>query len=339
MANGTDSFFGAGQSGGYGGSGYVPILSDIFGQKPAVIPWINVLLGGPHGAQAQALLSNIENFANIEKLGNLWQHYMLGGLENAVPGFGQLLGGIVGGVGKEIETAKNFLAGILPEDVVQHTYASGAMQNLLSGVMGAPMGVANLARNLGLTSLDLIGQGANLLGNASQRWGQLAGFAQGTMAPIQNMLITPQEQYTANLTNEINKQRTEQSAANVRAAPNPIAKGLSDLVAYLTASYIGHGSAGQPPQAPGYASDIQQGQMPFYGEGTPTSQALGPALESAFPGTDAYGNPAAAPVVPGSVNDQMALPTASSGAFGAPPPSSQLYGTDIYGGTAFSGAI
>ena len=86
---------------------------------------------------------------------------MLAGYEKAVPGFGNLLTGITGGVQKEISQAGQLIEGIMPADIVARTYQTGALQNLMSGLQGAPAGVANLARNFGIASTDLIGQGAH----------------------------------------------------------------------------------------------------------------------------------------------------------------------------------
>ena len=286
----------------------IPILSDIFGSKPQVIPWQNVLLSD---AQLQSLMTNIKDWGSIEQLGNLWQNYIMAGYEKAVPGFGNLLSGITGGVSEEISQAGQMLKGVIPSDVVSYDFRTSAMQNLLSGLSGSPAAAANTARNLGLTSLDLINQGSNLLGNAAQRWQQLASFGQTTMAPIQNMLITPEQQFSANLTNEVNRQRTQQEAANVAAAPSPIAKGLSDLVAYITAAYASHGASlgSKPPAAQDYSglTDVGTGSQQY-----PTvngMQVFGPTGFQQVTDTGQQGTPGPSDLVSGAGNAGAALPT------------------------------
>jgi hypothetical protein len=246
----------------YKGSGFlshtvayqnIPILSDIFGQKPQVAGFQDVILGDE---QIKALLADLKGFPQIEKLGNLWQNYMLAGIEHAVPGFGSILSGMTGTTEEELKQAGQLMQGIMPADVIAKTFSTGAMQNLLSGAGASPMAAANQARNFGLTSLDLMNQGANLLGNASQRWGQLSQFGAATTMPIQNMLITPQQQAQQTESNRLIQRQIQQERYNVAAAPNPIAKGLSDIVMYLTGQYLGAlgggklgGGGGGLPQA------------------------------------------------------------------------------------------
>lgn len=244
----------------------IPILSDIFGQKPQIAGFQDVILGDE---QIRALLADLKAFPQIEQLGNLWQNYMLAGIEHAVPGFGGLLSGITGTTQEELKQAGDLMKGIIPEDVMSNTFRSGAMQNLLSGLGGSPIGSANQARQLGLTSLDMINQGANLLGNASQRWGQLASFGQSTLAPIQQMLITPQQQAAQTESNRLIQRQIQQERFNVAAAPDPVMKGLSDIVMYLTGQYLGHGMGGGGglPQAGNSAAVGATNTLPAGGMG------------------------------------------------------------------------
>jgi len=333
----------------------VPILSDIFGEKPQIAGFQDVILGDE---QIKALLADLKAFPQIEQLGNLWQNYMLAGIEHAVPGFGDILGGITGTTKEELKQAGDLMKGIIPEDVISNTFRSGAMQNLLSGLGGSPIGAANQARQLGLTSLDMINQGANLLGNASQRWGQLASFGQSTLAPIQEMLITPQQQAAQTESNRLIQRQIQQERFNVAAAPNPIAKGLSDIVMYLTGQYLGSvggggkmggGGAGGLPQA-GNAAAVQS-----EGGGIDMNSILGltkndggnvaamPNYNTApYYGAYGYGGGmpsdpfgAAAPTNFGIDSGGIDWTQSLGGASWAP--NSQLFGTDLYGTTAFSG--
>jgi hypothetical protein len=190
--------------------------------------------------------------------------------------------------------------------------------------MGGAMGAANWARNLGLTSLDMISKGAGLMGqagNAAQQW---AGIAQGTTLPATSFLVTPQEQFAATTQNRLQSQRVEQQKLNIQAARDPIAGGLSDLVAYLTGQYLGSlgggkmgGGGGGKASGIG-ASDYSNAlNVPSYGEGTPYSQDLGPALEGAWGGGE-FGGAGAGSTwggqgAPSYINDQYALPAATGG--------------------------
>jgi len=180
------------------------------------------------------------------------------------------------------------MEGVMPKDVIARTFQTGAMQGLLSGTGGSPLGQANEARQYGLTELDLMNQGANLLGNASQRWQQMANFGASTLMPIQSMLITPEQQAQQTESNRLIQRQIQQERYNVAAAPNPIAKGLSDIVMYLTGQYLGSlgggkmggGGAGGLPQAGNAAATSAEGSSDWMtnllqGTGNPASAAGG----------------------------------------------------------------
>jgi hypothetical protein len=236
----------------FGVKGTGDVLKAIFGTKPQVAGFEDVILGDE---QLKAILANLKAFlsGDLQKLGNLYQDYMFNLYGRAGLDLKDLISKGGGTVGQMLGTAKQELAGQVPTDVQNVVRRATAQQNLASGLWGGGMGAANWGRNLGLTSLDLIGKGAQLAGeagNAAARW---AGIASGTMLPSSSFLINPTQQYESTLSNRLIQRQIQQERFNVAAAPNPVAKGLSDLVAYLAASYIGHGAAGQPPKATDYS--------------------------------------------------------------------------------------
>jgi len=250
----------------------VPILSDIFGTKPKIAPYIPTEFGPE---QIKALKENIAAFPEITKLGNLYQDYMTSAFNEAIPGFSDILatGGAL--TQKMQATAGEELAGEIPQDVQEQVQRSSAFQNLMSGG-GGGMASANTARNFGLTSLDLIGKGAQLqetAGNAAQRW---AGLASNLVMSPAGYLVTPQQQVELTMSNRLHQQATQQLRENVAAAPDPIAKGLSDIVENLTAAYLG-GKVGKIGAGNAAATEA-------------TGSAFGPQMESAFAGYDDFGN-------------------------------------------------
>lgn len=229
------------------------LLKMIFGTKPLVAGFQDVILGDE---QMKSILANLKAFqsGDLQQLGNLYQDYMFNLYGRAGLNLKDLISKGGGTVGQMLGTAREQLMGLVPRDVQEFVRRTTAQQNLGSGLFGGAMGAANWARNLGMTSLDLINKGANLAGqagNAAARW---AGIASGTMLPPGSFLINPMQQYESTLQNRLIQRQIQQERFNVAAAPNPIAKGLSDLVAYLTASYIGRGPAGKPPEAANYAN-------------------------------------------------------------------------------------
>jgi len=262
------------------GSAAGDLLKMIFGTKPQIAGFEDVNLGDE---QMKAIMANLKAFqsGNIQKLGNLYQDYMLNLYGRAGMDLKDLISKGSGTVSQMLGTAKEELAGAVPQDVQEFVRRATAQQNMGSGLFAGAMGAANWARNLGLTSLDMIQRGANLAGqagNAAQRW---AGIASGTMLPASTYLINPMQQYESTLSNRLIQRQIQQERFNVAAAPNPIAKGLSDLVAYLTASYIGHGAAGQPPKATDYSGltgaggDMSNYANVFDAGGSVTTQSAG----------------------------------------------------------------
>jgi hypothetical protein len=261
----------------------IPILSDIFGDKPETINYKPVDFGA---SQIKAILENLKAFPEIEKLGSMFQDYMTSAYNKAIPNFSTLLD--LGGKTTEqiLHAAEPLLHGKIPEDVKAQVLRSGAYKGLMSG--GGGQFIQSLqARDLGRTSLDMLTQGANLAGagaSAAQRW---AGLASGLIMNPAGFLISPKDQANLDVQQSLIKREIEQQRANIAAAPNPIAKGLSDLVAYLTASYIGRGPAGKPPAAPTYdqggvanAAALNQGGVAQFSNqyGTTT---MGPIEEGA----------------------------------------------------------
>ena len=86
------------------------------------------------------------------------QGQILSQLEEAMPG-------VTGSVSKASENISNFLEGIIPEDVQDAIARSSAFKSLSGGFQGSGMSRNLEARDLGLTSLDLMGRGSQELGS------------------------------------------------------------------------------------------------------------------------------------------------------------------------------
>lgn len=190
----------------------------IHGRKPEVAPFIPT---DPIAMLKKLLSGEIKDWPQIEQLGNLYQTYMTQGIEKLFPNFSDVLS--QGGIDTQnlLQSAEPLTRGELPEDVKQQVLRSSAYQGLMAGTLGGPMGAALGARDLGLTSLDLMKQGAGLLGeagNAAQRW---AGLASGTMMNPSSQMYSPQwfSQFMAE--QNAAKQATKQLRYNVAAAPDP----------------------------------------------------------------------------------------------------------------------
>ncbi len=236
-------------------------LTDVFGEKPDVAPYIPTDFGVE---QQRALTEDIGAFPDITQLGDLYQQYMLADLNKVMPGFSDLLASGTADAAAIEASALPLIKGEIPQDVKDQVMRSSAFQALQGGFQGSPMAGALTARDLGLTSLNLMNQGANLAqagGNAAQRW---AGLAEGTMLNPSSMLITPQQQAALTMQNNLYKQQTQQLQNNLNAAPDPVAKGISDTIINLVGAYLGKGGGGGGT-APNYSPTQYAGQQQQYG--------------------------------------------------------------------------
>jgi hypothetical protein len=234
----------------------------IHGRKPEIadfrptdpIEELKKLLAGETGA-----------FPEITGLSDLYQKYMLGALDQAVPGFTGLLK--TGGADTQtlLDKAGQFLTGELPPDVMSQVFRQSAFQNLGSGLIGSPGGSANQARQLGLTSLDLTKQGAGLLEtgtNAAQRWAQIAS---GTILNPAQQLYSPDWFANFMATQNQLKQATQQLRYNTEAAPDPAWADRAKLFASITGSFAGAQGAGNSMNT--YSSTFGGGGGQFGGAG------------------------------------------------------------------------
>jgi len=213
----------------------------IHGRKPDVAPFIPT---DPMEELQKMLSGEIGDWGQITDLSNLYQQYMLGALDTAVPGFTGLLKTGAAGTQDELTRARQFLSGELPPDIMSNVFRQSAFQNLGSGLYGSPAGGANQARQLGLSSLDLIKQGAGLLDegtNASQRWAQIAS---GTILPPSQQLYSPE--WFTNFMAQQNqlRQATKQFRYNVAAQPDPAWADRAKLFASIVGMAAGGGMGG-----------------------------------------------------------------------------------------------
>jgi hypothetical protein len=212
----------------------------IHGKKPE---WAKLDILDPFKLQAQLLSGEIGNWDDIQALGDLWQNYMTGGIENLIPNFTDILkeGGIT--TQDMLMAGKEMIHGEIPDDVKQQVYREAAFQNLGSG--GGPGFLGALqSRDLGMTSLDMINRGANLLtagGNAAQRW---QGMAQGTMMNPGSKMYSAEWFAQFRQAQEATRTANQQMKFNLAAAPDPQWKDRAELLAQYGGIALGGGMGG-----------------------------------------------------------------------------------------------
>ena len=237
-------------------------LDSIFGSKPETIPYTPTDLGA---SELQAIMDNIDAWPQIENLGGLFENYML----NAFDTSGFDLGSILRQGGMETQTelsqADPLLHGKIPQDVIDQIQRSSAFTNLLSGSSGSPMGEANTARNLGLTSLDLINQGAGLVSSAGQSARTFGGLASGLIMSPSGMMVTPQQQAALTMQNNLYNQATKQLQANIAAAPDPALNALNQWVEQVGGTILSSYATGGMSKGGNFKTSDQ------FNTGAPTS--------------------------------------------------------------------
>lgn len=116
-------------------------------------------------------------------------------LESAIPGYNN----IVSGTSSKIQ---DMLGGVIPKDVEEQIQRSAAGQSLAGGYGGTGMAHNLNARDLGLTSLDLINKGIN----SAQSWlGTMKSVAGSPQVDVTSMFISPAMRAGNEWQNQTNK--------------------------------------------------------------------------------------------------------------------------------------
>ena len=238
----------------------------IHGTKPKVAPFVET---DPNEMLKKLLNGEITDWPEIQQLSKLFQNQQFEQMGFDLPGLLSL-----GGADAKtlLEQAGTMEKGQIPPDVAQQVMRSAAFQSLGAGTMGGPMGSALAARNLGLSSLDVMKQGADLAtsgGNAAQRW---ASIAQGTMLPQSAYLYSPQW-YTAFMAQQAAAKRdVKQQKFNIAAQPDPAWADRAKLAGSILGAYAAGPSGAQAGNSMNTASAEQ---VPAGGAGGLWAQLTG----------------------------------------------------------------
>lgn len=148
--------------------------------------------------QRRATTGNIANFGDISQLAgmaNMFNQEQLNRMiEMGAPGYQEMLGTTRGRV-------NSLLSGELPADVMSNVERSAAHRALSGGYGGSGMARNLVARDLGLTSLDMITKGID----AGNRW--MASARAGTTGQFDptSMFVTPQQRIATTMQNRTNQ--------------------------------------------------------------------------------------------------------------------------------------
>jgi len=126
---------------------------------------INNLIAGINPSTGE-IISDYNKFSDAaakagEKTANALNAKYQAAFNAAMPGYGS-------NMAKANELTSTYLSGRIPQDVVDSVYRGAAAKGFTSGIFGGGIGRNIVARDLGLTSLQLQSAGANLLQQTSQ---------------------------------------------------------------------------------------------------------------------------------------------------------------------------
>ena len=210
--------------------------SAMFGSKPVVPTWNPVTL---QGAQANATSANEANLPGIESLVGTTNQFnasqMTSLLNSVMPGWS----GAATQAGKNITSE---LQGQIPTDVAEQIQSSTAAQALTGGFGGSGLMGNTLAKNLGLTSLQLMNQGQSSL----QSWSSLIDsmYAPGQMNAA-SMFVDPQTMFNDTMQNQEMQFGQQWTQNQINAMPNPQSVGEwkfgTGLMSGLTGGLLKHG--------------------------------------------------------------------------------------------------
>lgn len=130
-------------------------------------------------------------------------------LERVFPGYGAMLA-------KGTETIRSQMRGEIPEDVRRQIGQTSAEKARGGGYYGSEFGGNLEARDLGLTSLDIINRGLS----TAERWMQSA-VARAPQFDFTKMFISPQERINVHLYENQQKFQRDLMKARVDAMPEP----------------------------------------------------------------------------------------------------------------------
>ena len=210
-------------------------MSALFGSKPVVPNLPRVSLAGEQAASIaanQAALPASEALASSTNAFNQQQLTQM--LNTMIPGFSS----------QSAQMSKNtsaLLSGEIPADVSEAISQSGSARALGGGYAGSGSGRNLVARDLGLTSLNLMNEGQKSL----ESWtGEMSRIAEPGQYNVEKAFVNPEQMYQS--TNEQNIQQFQRNMTQnqIDAAPDPVAAGVLNTTMSLLQSVRGGSSSG-----------------------------------------------------------------------------------------------
>jgi hypothetical protein len=205
-------------------------LNAVYGTKPKVPVWNNITLPQEQSAAISQNASSLpSNEALASGVDTFNQNQLTTMLNSIIPNFT----GSSNQLGLNIN---NELQGKLPADVQSQLQESDAAQALTGGFGGSGLAGNLTARDLGISSLNLMQTGQSELENWSSQIDQM--FAPGEFN-VSSMFVDPQQEFQDTFQNQSMQWGQQWLASQVSAMPKPQAAGLEKAISGLGTSVLG----------------------------------------------------------------------------------------------------
>jgi hypothetical protein len=239
--------------------------SGLFGSIPTLPPWHTLNYGQE---QQQAIQNNLAAAPGASKLANLTEQQILSMLKQVIPNFDEISGNINSNIADET-------AGKIPKDVQDAIQNSAAGRSLASGTSGSEFSKDLVARDLGLTSLNLTDKG---LSSAESWMAATERLLSPAIATYTGMFVTPQEQAGFDVNERNMKFEHDWLGAQLSAMPDPTATGIVGMITGAGDSMRGNSGNGWAAQQAARAQSMPQSS--FGGGGGGGMDQWGDSLDS-----------------------------------------------------------
>jgi len=205
-------------------------LSDIFGKKPKVPEFQRTSLPEQQGKAINANLAALPGAEDLVGKANVFTRQQIQDMLRAtIPNYDAITKTATGNI-------QSMLKGELPQDVQGQISRNAAAKALGGGYAGSGSHGNLVARDLGLTSLDLTQQGLS----SAESWFKMSDqmFSPG-MLNVSSMFITPQQQFESEFQQNTLQFQRDWMSNQIKAMPDPVLSGINDQVYGLLQSVAG----------------------------------------------------------------------------------------------------
>jgi hypothetical protein len=225
-------------------------LGALFGDRPSVPQWNTISLDQMQGQATRANQAAMPGLENLAKGFDAFNQDQLTQLMNSImPGWSKSADQMSKNIASEV-------SGQIPTDVAQNIQSSDAARALTGGFGGSGLAGNLTAKDLGLTSLNLMGQGQSSMEAWSSTIDKM--FAPGEFN-IGSMFIDPQTEFQDTMENQQQQFSRDWLGNQVSAMPNPQAQGIYKMISGLGTGLMGGSSAVSKTGADGSTSESTGG--------------------------------------------------------------------------------